>query len=99
MELWQIFEKLCVAYEYVPDDDAREALNLQFARLPRGAHFGNGCTVRNLFEQILGRQALRLAATSDPTKEELCQLIADDCQVPGLHESQPEDPRSTGQYL
>ena len=46
-------------------------------RKPR-RNFGNGRTVRNLFEDAVSRQADRLSALAAPTKDELMTLLPED---------------------
>ncbi|MGV3524191.1 MAG: AAA family ATPase [Candidatus Sericytochromatia bacterium] len=61
--------------------DANSILTLRaFDRLyaHRGEHFGNGRTVRNIFEQALGFQANRLAALAAPTRADLIELDSRD---------------------
>ncbi len=44
----------------------------------------------------MGRQALRLSGETDPTKERLCELIADDFALP---EPGPDSEYRPGMYL
>ena len=45
---------------------------------PRPAAFGNGRFVRNVFEEAVTRQALRITAMTDPVKEVVTQLRPED---------------------
>jgi type VII secretion ATPase EccA len=82
-ELVAIGEKLAAEYEYVLDDEAREALRRIVAGAGRGEGFGNARFVRTLFEQALNAQALRLARIegaelSELERSELMTLRAED---------------------
>jgi len=55
---------------------------LAAARAQAGQQFGNTRTVRNLFEQVLRRQADRLASDPDMTQDELTMITHDD--LPGV---------------
>ena len=62
--------------------EADEALSALLARLYEGRdeNFGNGRTVRNLFEDAVSRQADRLAALEAPTRDELMTLLPQDLE-------------------
>jgi stage V sporulation protein K len=60
-ELVTIGARLAGDYEYVLDEEAKEALRRILAGAARGEGFGNARFVRTLFEQALNAQALRLA--------------------------------------
>jgi type VII secretion ATPase EccA len=60
-ELVTITDTLAGDYEYVLDDEAKEALRTILAGAARGEGFGNARFARTLFEQALNAQALRLA--------------------------------------
>jgi SpoVK/Ycf46/Vps4 family AAA+-type ATPase len=70
-ELVAISEKLAGEYEYVLDEDAKEALRQILGGAVRGEGFGNARFARTLFEQALNAQALRLAGVEG---EELAEL-------------------------
>jgi stage V sporulation protein K len=70
-ELVAITGKLAGEYEYVLDEDAKEALRQILAGAARGEGFGNARFARTLFEQALNAQALRLAGVEG---EELAEL-------------------------
>ena len=48
----------------------------------RDDNFGNGRDVRNRFEDIISRQANRLAAMEAPTKDDLMTITKEDFLVP-----------------
>jgi AAA+ superfamily predicted ATPase len=70
-ELVEIGEKLAGEYEYVLDDEAKDALRRIVAGAARGEGFGNARFVRTLFEQALNAQALRLARIEGAELSEL----------------------------
>ena len=48
----------------------------------RGAHFGNARAVRKIFDEVLARQAERLATIADLDEAALTALTADDIPDP-----------------
>ncbi|AWT60743.1 MAG: Stage V sporulation protein K [Candidatus Moanabacter tarae] len=83
-ELGRIFEQMCEANDYSMDRMAKkrleEILLQEIERSGRG--FGNGRFCRNLFEQILRAQAMRLSeAKIALTKTDLVSLEAKDFPV------------------
>ena len=81
-ELRGIFLLNCEKNGYVLSPEADEALSALLARLYEGRdeNFGNGRTVRNLFEDAVSRQADRLAALEAPTRDELMTLLPQDLE-------------------
>ncbi|MFD9393340.1 right-handed parallel beta-helix repeat-containing protein [Streptomyces sp. NPDC060000] len=77
-ELVSIVESMCAGHQYALDDSTRNALGVHFERLPRDAAFGNGRAARQVFEQMVDRQALRLAARADMTEQDLQLLLPED---------------------
>ena len=67
----QIFQMQCKKNGYMLAEDAQTLLRGEFDRMyaERDDNFGNGRTVRNVFEKIINCQANRLAA--DPAGESL----------------------------
>lgn len=63
---------------YELDKSAEEALRTRFAAIPRDRHFGNARTARVILEDMIQRQARRLAGQTDPTREQLVSLLPDD---------------------
>lgn len=72
-ELFSIFSGLCGKNGYVLTDEAEKCARELFNGLyeERGENFGNGRDVRNIFEDMVSRQANRIAQLEVPTKEEL----------------------------
>ncbi|MGW1004770.1 right-handed parallel beta-helix repeat-containing protein [Streptomyces sp. NPDC002520] len=77
-ELVTIVENMCVSHGYQLAPAAREALALHFTRMPRDASFGNGRAARKVFEEMVDRQAFRLATRSEISQADLAQLVAED---------------------
>jgi SpoVK/Ycf46/Vps4 family AAA+-type ATPase len=77
-ELVTIVEGLCRSHDYRLEFETRAALHTYFTNLPRDAAFGNGRTARKVFEEMLGRQAYRLADDPDAGHVALTRLLPDD---------------------
>jgi SpoVK/Ycf46/Vps4 family AAA+-type ATPase len=80
-ELVTIVEKMCTAHQYQVPEDTRNALAVHFGQMERGTDFGNGRTARKVFEEMVDRQAFRLASDPDADDQSLSLLLAAD--VPG----------------
>ena len=91
-ELLEIFRIRCKSNGYETEPDAEELLQAVFKDMyeTRDENFGNGRTVRNIFEKIINCQATRLASDEDITDEELRMLTVEDVKE-GL-ELAPEEP-------
>ncbi len=84
-ELMAIFDMRCKKNGYVLTDDAREPAVEYFRQLYEGrdANFGNGRDVRNHFEDMIVRQADRLAAREEkPDKDALMTITKEDFLPP-----------------
>ncbi|MBA3398572.1 MAG: AAA family ATPase [Acidimicrobiia bacterium] len=77
-ELVKIFERIGESSSYHVDDEARARLRAVLDATPRTRGFGNARHARNLFEAAVGAQAERLAATAEPSDEQLTTLTAGD---------------------
>jgi Holliday junction resolvasome RuvABC ATP-dependent DNA helicase subunit len=77
-ELVMIFERLCTANDFTPNDACLTSLRLLLVGTTRGEGFGNARFIRNTFEAAVVRQAWRLRDVADPTVEQLRELRADD---------------------
>ncbi|GAB3466951.1 hypothetical protein GCM10027436_81380 [Actinophytocola sediminis] len=83
-ELVTIVEGLCLGHDYRLEFETRSALHTYFTALPRDAEFGNGRTARKVFEEMVGRQAYRLAEDDSATAVSLTRLLpADLGPLPG----------------
>jgi SpoVK/Ycf46/Vps4 family AAA+-type ATPase len=81
VELRSIVESLCRTHHYSLDYDTRTALTELFEDMPRGASFGNARVARQVFEEMISRQAFRLAQLPDASGVELAQLLPEDLGV------------------
>ena len=81
-ELHGIFLLNCKKHGYVLSDEADRALTELLRELyeNRDENFGNGRTVRNLFEDAVSRQADRISALESPTKDDLMTLLPEDIE-------------------
>ena len=81
-QLMAIFRIQCKKNGYVLTPEAEEAAIALFNELyeERGENFGNGRDVRNCFEDMVVRQANRLAAMDSPSKEDLQAGLPEDLQ-------------------
>jgi SpoVK/Ycf46/Vps4 family AAA+-type ATPase len=79
-ELFKIFELQLKKNDYVLAPDAEAKLKSYLNKLyeNRDRNFANGRDVRNLFEEIIERQASRLAKVSNPSREDLATLTMED---------------------
>ena len=93
-ELVDIFLMNCKKYEYTLDDDAKKHVREQIIlrKMRASENFANAREVRNLFEDVITRQAQRVAAIEKPTHEDMTRILAED--VAGSAEDMPADKES-----
>ncbi|MCX4745825.1 right-handed parallel beta-helix repeat-containing protein [Kitasatospora sp. NBC_01287] len=77
-ELATIVEMAAAGHGYQLAEGTREALTLHFERMPRGADFGNGRAARKVFEEMVDRQASRLAGLESFDNADLALLVPAD---------------------
>ena len=77
-ELVTIVEGLCRTYDFRLEFETRGALLTYFKEMPRDAAFGNGRSARKAFEEMVGRQAYRLADDVDADPMALTLLLPED---------------------
>ncbi|MCQ2557942.1 MAG: AAA family ATPase [Oscillospiraceae bacterium] len=79
-QLMKIFEGQCKKNGYTVDEEASALAAKFFQALyeERDENFGNARDVRNRFEDMVSRQANRLAQMEAPTREDLMALTMDD---------------------
>ncbi|MEU4265521.1 right-handed parallel beta-helix repeat-containing protein [Streptomyces argenteolus] len=77
-ELTTIVEMSAASHGYQLADGTREALTLHFETMPKGADFGNGRAARKVFEEMVDRQASRLAALPEIGNTDLALLKPQD---------------------
>jgi SpoVK/Ycf46/Vps4 family AAA+-type ATPase len=80
-ELVQIMELICRSHNYTLEHETRATLASLFAKIPRDESFGNGRTVRQIFEEIVGRQAGRLESMPDASVADLTRFLPEDVGV------------------
>ncbi len=83
-ELMAMFRMRCEKNGYKLTEDAEAYAKEFFEDMykNRDDNFGNGRDVRNRFEDIISRQANRLAAKGSPTKDDLMTIEKEDFIVP-----------------
>jgi Holliday junction resolvasome RuvABC ATP-dependent DNA helicase subunit len=81
-DLVTIVEGQCRAHDYKLEFETRAALLTFFENMPRDDAFGNGRSARKVFEEMVGRQAYRLAEVADIGPVEMIQLLPPDLAPP-----------------
>ncbi|MEU3148438.1 MULTISPECIES: right-handed parallel beta-helix repeat-containing protein [unclassified Streptomyces] len=77
-ELVTITESMCAQHRFELGPLTRQALSVRFEAMTRDASFGNGRAARGVFEDMVDRQAFRLAAMADPAENDLTLLLPQD---------------------
>ncbi|PPS77983.1 MULTISPECIES: right-handed parallel beta-helix repeat-containing protein [Streptomyces] len=77
-ELVTITESMCGTHRYELDPSTLDALARHYERMPRDATFGNGRAARQVFEEMIDRQAFRLASMASPAESDLTLLLPED---------------------
>lgn len=82
-ELFQIFLQQAHRYDYKLTPDAEQHLHKLLAEqiAKKQKDFGNARYVRNLFEKVIEKQAVRLSSQPDVTPDALSQITAPDIQA------------------
>ena len=75
-------------------EETEKAATAYFTKLyeERNENFGNGRDVRNVFEDMVVRQANRVAAMEEPTKEDMMAVLPEDLEDRDEEESGEEAP-------
>jgi tellurite resistance protein len=83
-DLGRIFGSLCAhnRYEFNDEFQARLLTGLNWMYQHRDSHFGNGRTVRNLFENSIRHLANRIARQPEITPESLVTFLPEDVNFP-----------------
>lgn len=81
-ELVAIFRSMCARGRYLLDADAERRVHAWLDAVPRVKGFGNGRVARNLFEEVLARQASRLVELPTPSDIDLVLLLPADIPDP-----------------
>lgn len=92
-QLMAIFRKQCEKNSYTLTEETEKAAVAMFTQLyeERNENFGNGRDVRNCFEDMIVRQANRVAAKDSPTKEDLMTVLPEDLQEPEEEEAAADE--------
>ena len=79
-ELVSIFEIIAHSSKYIMTPDFKSKLEQVCCHMvsSKNEYFGNGRTVRNLFEKCISNQASRIVSISSASKDELMNLTEDD---------------------
>ncbi|WP_405815188.1 right-handed parallel beta-helix repeat-containing protein [Streptomyces sp. NBC_01390] len=77
-ELVAIMESMCVRHQYELGEGTAAALATHFERMPKDATFGNGRAARQVFEEMVDRQAVRLAGLAEVGERDLSLLLPED---------------------
>ncbi|MFJ9693881.1 right-handed parallel beta-helix repeat-containing protein [Kitasatospora sp. NPDC101183] len=77
-ELTTIVEHAAGGHGYELAEGTREALAVHFDRMPKGPDFGNGRAARKVFEEMVDRQASRLAVLENFDNADLTRLLPAD---------------------
>ncbi|MFH8484059.1 right-handed parallel beta-helix repeat-containing protein [Streptomyces longisporoflavus] len=80
-ELVAIMENMCAQHQYELGEGTADALAAHFEAMPRDAGFGNGRAARGVFEEMVDRQAVRLATLAQVSESDLRQLLPEDVSV------------------
>ncbi len=84
-ELYEIFLSMCRKNKYTLTVEAQEYAKALFARLyrDRGENFGNARDVRNIFENVIGIHADRVASDPDIDERDLTLVMREDLEKLG----------------
>ncbi|MYS30844.1 AAA family ATPase, partial [Streptomyces sp. SID7804] len=77
-ELVAIMENMCAQHQYELGEGTAAALAAHFEAMPRDAGFGNGRAARGVFEEMVDRQAVRLAGQAQVGERDLRLLLPED---------------------
>ncbi|WP_029516964.1 AAA family ATPase [Paenibacillus polymyxa] len=80
-DLVAIAEVMCAEREYEISPDYRERLSQRLDQERMLPGFGNARTVRNIVEQSIRRQSLRVSVLARPDRDELVTLLGDDVSL------------------
>ncbi|MFD8723550.1 right-handed parallel beta-helix repeat-containing protein [Streptomyces sp. NPDC059629] len=83
-ELVTIVAGMCAAHRYELAEGTADALTVHFEKMPRDAAFGNGRTARKTFEEMVDRQASRLAEQAELDSRDLTLLLPEDIGDPSI---------------
>ena len=87
-ELLRIFRSMCEDFKITVEPEATSPIEVYVDSIPRGKGFANARTVRNLFNTVMQRQALRLGGKEAFSTRALSTIKAVDIPKP----ADPDDP-------
>ena len=92
-QLMEMFRIRCKKNGYSMTPETEKAAVDLFTQLyeERNENFGNGRDVRNVFEDMVVRQANRVAALENPSKEDLMAVLPEDLEDAEEQEAAPSD--------
>ncbi len=93
-QLYEILESQCRRNSYTLSEGAGRKARalLEEAYENRDENFGNARDVRNLFEDLIARQADRVAALENPTREDL--MLIQEADLDAAAGLEPESPKA-----
>lgn len=94
-ELVTITESMCHSHQYELGPGTTAALAAHFEAMDRGATFGNGRAARRVFEEMVDRQAFRLATMAEPAERDLRLLLPGDISESAPSQQEPAEDRDT----
>ena len=82
-ELWSIFTQMVNTNGLILSTEAAVAAQRSIKNIHelKGDHFGNARTIRTFFEEVVQRQADRLASQVDPSRSQMQMLESSDCDL------------------
>nr|WP_269810571.1 right-handed parallel beta-helix repeat-containing protein [Kineosporia rhizophila] len=80
-ELVTIVETMCAGHDYQLAPGVGDALRLHFSRIVKDEAFGNGRAARKTFEEMIDRQATRLAGLAEVSADDLPLMLPEDVGV------------------
>ncbi|MFF7361754.1 right-handed parallel beta-helix repeat-containing protein [Streptomyces sp. NPDC008125] len=98
-ELVAIMESMCLQHQYALAEETKKALAVRFERMPRDASFGNGRAARQVFEEMIDRQAQRLSSQREVGAEDLTLLLPQDVGDDVVESTGADGAPSTGDAL
>jgi SpoVK/Ycf46/Vps4 family AAA+-type ATPase len=90
-ELVTIVAGMCAEHQYQLGEGTTKALTVHFERMYKDAAFGNGRAARKTFEEMVDRQASRLAEFGDISPDDLTMLLPEDVGEAGSTFGQEPD--------
>jgi Holliday junction resolvasome RuvABC ATP-dependent DNA helicase subunit len=95
-ELVTIVRGMCSAHRYELPRETVGTLTDFFERVPKGPTFGNGRVARRVFEEMVNRQASRLATEPEAEEAELSRFMPQDVDTAALTSGAGAAPGATG---